>query len=138
MTSDSKRFFGALDQVTEAREWVGDRLREAAVSAREIDAIQLAVSEAAANVMRHAYEGKYPAAFDLDLSIDEDRISLLLRDEGRPFAPDGVAAPDPEALAESGYGLFLIESIMDEVTYTPGATGTVLRLSKRRGGSDAP
>jgi serine/threonine-protein kinase RsbW len=132
MASISMRFIGALDQVTAAREWVGERLREAGIPAREVDAVQLAVSEAATNVMRHAYEGKYPAAFELDLRVDAERITVLLRDEGRPFAPDGVGAPDPEALAESGYGLFLIESLMDEVTYTPGAAGTELRLSKRR------
>jgi serine/threonine-protein kinase RsbW len=130
--SARSRFYGGLEQTAAAREWLGLHLRGAGLADRDVDAFELAITEATGNILRHAYEGKYPAAFEIDLSIGDDSVTATLTDEGRPFAPGDVRAPDADELSESGYGLFLIESLMDEVVYTPEARGTTLRLTRRR------
>jgi serine/threonine-protein kinase RsbW len=133
MTRGRRRFQGGIEQAAVARDWVGEQLDAAGVASEDADAVRLAVTEAATNILRHAYEGRYPAAFDLDIEIAVDQIAVQLRDEGRPFTPGEPSPPDPEALAEGGYGLFLIASLMDDVSYSAGETrGTLLRLVKRR------
>ena len=62
-----------------------------------------------------------------------EQLRQLLEADGGfavDVAHDGTTAL--RMLTESGYGVFLIQSLMDEVTYTPGASGTELRLTKRR------
>ncbi len=132
MTAVRRRFIGGLDQTAAAREWLSELLREAGVAQRDVNAFELAVSEASSNILRHAYEGRYPAAFEVHAEIEISSVTVRLRDEGRPYAPDGVTAPDPDALQEGGYGVFLIQALMDEVIYTPGETGTELRMTKVR------
>jgi serine/threonine-protein kinase RsbW len=133
MVAQQRRFVGGLEQSAVAREWVSELLEGEGVASEDADAFRLAITEAATNVLRHAYEGRFPAAFDLHLEIDEQSVTVHLRDEGKPFHPGDVQAPNPEELHEGGYGLFLIETLMDEVTYQPGpGAGTVLRLHKRR------
>ncbi len=130
------RFYGGLEQTAAARDWIGTHLRNAELLPDEIDAFELAITEATGNILRHAYEGKYPAAFEIHLTISDASVTVILTDEGRPFAPGEVAAPDADALNESGYELFLIKSLMDEVVYTPAAHGTALRLTRRRAPSE--
>src|SRR5262245_36221924 len=131
--AQQRRFVGGLEQSAAARDWVGAQLEGEGVTSEDTDAFRLAITEAATNILRHAYEGRYPAAFELRVEVDELSVTVHLRDEGKPFQPGDVHAPDPEALQEGGYGLFLIESLMDEVDCLPaGGRGTVLRLDKRR------
>jgi len=133
MATDSERFEGGMEQIARMRLWSEQRLRNAQVEATDIDAVLLALTEAYSNVMRHAYEGRLPAPLKVELEVASDAVVMLLHDEGRPFEPVAVTAPDPDDLAEGGYGLFLIEALMDEVSYTPSRpSGTVLRLLKRR------
>ena len=133
MPAEQRHFDGGLDQMGDARGWLEERLRAERVTAPEIDALLLAFTEAYTNVLRHAYHGLVPAPLDIELRISPAEVVLVLRDEGEPFQPEDATAPDPEELAEGGYGLFLIEALMDEVRYSPaGEVGTVLRLSKQR------
>jgi len=68
--------------------------------------------------------------FQVDVSLDEARF--VVRDEGPGFNPSDVPDPtDPANLErESGRGLLLMRSFMDEVQYGPG--GNQVTLVKRR------
>ena len=82
-----------------------------------------ALGEAAANVVRHAYQnGALPGAMRADLLAFPDRIEARFTDWGLEFEGDlqaPVAPPaDPlEELPESGYGLSLIRAAVDELRY---------------------
>jgi len=133
MAAAQRRFEGGLEQTVAARDWIGALLAAHGVVGDEVDAFRLAVTEAATNIFRHAYAGKIPAAFELRVEVEMEAVITHILDEGQTFAPGEVRAPDPEALAEGGYGLFLIHSLMDEVSFTPATPrGTVLRMKKHR------
>jgi serine/threonine-protein kinase RsbW len=68
---------------------------------------------------------------DIEIESDEDGIVIRLMDTGQSFDPASLEAPSFEDLPESGMGLFIIKSFMDEVGYCPGSPN-VLRLVKRR------
>src|SRR5690349_10849239 len=95
MVAQKRRFVGGLEQSAAAREWVSELLEGEGVTTEDADAFRLAITEAATNILRHAYEGRFPAAFDLQLEIDEQSVTVHFRDEGKPFHPGNVQAPDP-------------------------------------------
>lgn len=133
MPAEQRHFEGGLEQMGHARGWLEERLSAERVAAAEVDAVLLAFTEAYMNVLRHAYHGMLPAPLDIELCISPSEVEIVLRDKGQTFQPESATAPDPEELAEGGYGLFLIEALMDEVSYSPaGEVGTVLRLRKQR------
>jgi serine/threonine-protein kinase RsbW len=96
--------------------------------------VQLALHETATNIIRHAYVGiaggRIQVALWLDLHSTPRRLVAELRDTGQAFVPPATMPPDPEELAEGGYGLFLIHSLMDEVVYTPQESHNSWRLVK--------
>jgi serine/threonine-protein kinase RsbW len=93
-----------------------------------------AVGEAFNNIAIHGYAGG--GSGDVDIEVDSDGIEVVIRlmDTGRSFDPSTVPVPDLDELPECGMGLFIMNSFMDEVRYTPGSDGkpNVLCMTKRR------
>jgi anti-sigma regulatory factor (Ser/Thr protein kinase) len=72
--------------------------------------IELALGEAATNVVRHAYP--HPGhQYRVELEINEKKVCLTVLDQGRGFLRDTV--PDPEEEQLGGRGIQLIEQIAD-------------------------
>jgi anti-sigma regulatory factor (Ser/Thr protein kinase) len=72
--------------------------------------IELALGEAATNVVRHAY----PHAgnqYRVELEIGDETVRLTVLDQGQGFVRDSV--PDPEDEQLGGRGVLLIERIAD-------------------------
>lgn len=99
------------------------------VARTSIDDVTLALTEACANVVKHAGGHRY----QVKVSIEDDRCQIDVVDDGEGFDPAGVADSDPDALLPSGRGLMLIESVVDKLAFTrrDGVPGTVLCLEKR-------
>ncbi|AKT37777.1 ATP-binding protein [Chondromyces crocatus] len=96
-----------------------------------------AVGEAFNNIAIHAYRVGIPGHVDIEIESDEGGIMICLMDTGSSFEPGQVMAPDMTALPESGMGLFIMNSFMDEVDYRPG-NPNVLRLVKHRDPRGSP
>lgn len=94
--------------------------------------VQLAVHEACANIVDHAYEGMVKGRMQITLSLDHEtrRFVVELHDNGKGFDPASVAEPDLKSGQVHGYGLFIIRQVMDEVTYEPAAGSNRWRLVK--------
>ena len=72
--------------------------------------IELALGEAATNVVRHAYP--HPGhQYRVELEISDSKVCLTVLDQGRGFAREAVPDPDVEQLG--GRGIQLIEQIAD-------------------------
>jgi serine/threonine-protein kinase RsbW len=82
--------------------------------------LQLAVEEACANVIEHAYGGKGGDLIITFEVIGRD-VVITLRDHGRPFAPEKVATPDLSAPLTKrrigGLGMHLMYQLMDKVRF---------------------
>jgi anti-sigma regulatory factor (Ser/Thr protein kinase) len=100
--------------------------------------IDLAVEEAASNIIRHAYPPGLSGDMLLRIETTDDVVRVVLTDWGQPFDADTVRPFDLDASAETrakgGTGLHLIRSLMDDVVRetSPSVGGpNVLILSKR-------
>ena len=72
--------------------------------------IELALGEAATNVIRHAYP--HPGhQYRVEMEISDTKVCLTVLDEGQGFAREAVPDPDEEQLG--GRGIQLIEQIAD-------------------------
>ncbi len=106
----------------------------AGFEAEAIFAIELAVGETLANIVEHAYDGQEGCEIHIDLSIDSAKLSVTIRDFGRKFDTRNYSPPNPDIPSEKGgYGVFLIQEMMDEVIYdTSLSQGTQINLVKYR------
>jgi len=70
--------------------------------------IKLAVTEACTNVVIHAYEDDEFGDLEVDASIDDERLTVVIRDNGRGIVP----RPDSPGL---GLGLPLIATLAESL-----------------------
>ncbi len=105
------------------RRQVADWATRAGLLTARIQDLVLAVYEAMANVVAHAYNG-HPGALDLHARRHGDTITVTVTDRGT-WRPAAVPAPD----ALHGRGLPLIHTLADEATFTTSPAGTTVDLS---------
>lgn len=83
--------------------------------------IQLAVQETCANIVDHAYDATDAPAgrisLELILHADLRQLAIEIYDTGRAFDPSLTHEPDLENAQVRGYGLFLMNKLMDSVVY---------------------
>lgn len=89
-----------------------------------------AVGEAFNNVAVHCYRNRQTDIVRMAMSIEADRLILVLEDYGSSFDPLSARLPDLAELPESGLGIFIMRSLMDEVSYRAGSPNKLV-LSKR-------
>ena len=82
--------------------------------------VSLAVSEAASNVVFHAYRNRARHPFTMRAEIDGDRLVVAISDRGTGMKPN----PDSSGL---GLGLSIISNVSDSVEFDSSEEGlTVL------------
>ena len=90
--------------------------------------LRLAVTEAAANACRHAYEdGQGDVTIKLTLS-DDDQLEVVVEDDGPGFESESVAEWRAEELGEDGMGLAIIRAVAEDVEIGPRESGSGTRL----------
>jgi serine/threonine-protein kinase RsbW len=122
-----------IEEIARAREWLREQASAEGVPDNEVSDLGLAMSEACANVIEHAYRGQPGNPIKLRLNIDETDLVLTIHDHGEKFDPESYAPPRLGEPHESGYGVFIVLSLMDKVYYdTSTERSTTLMLIKRR------
>jgi serine/threonine-protein kinase RsbW len=130
------RVEAVLENVPLAIDCAGKSAREAGFDERTVHRIQMAVDEACANVVQHAYAGQEPGDMEVLCQVDDECLVIRVRDWGRAFDPDAVEEPKLQApLAErdlGGLGLFLIRQFVDRAQFTfDPVLGNELTMEKR-------
>lgn len=92
--------------------------------------IALAVDEALANIIRHAYRGEFDGPIEVNCRVLADRLEFTLLDQGDPPDPARLAPHPLDDVSLSGRGTHIMRTIMDEVCYERVPGGNQLRLCK--------
>jgi anti-sigma regulatory factor (Ser/Thr protein kinase) len=97
--------------------------------------ITLAVDEALANVIRHAYKNRHDQEIELDCQTNAERIVFRLFDQGEPPDQARICGQPLNDVSLSGRGTHLIKAIMDEMSYAQTPGKNELRLVKNISGT---
>jgi serine/threonine-protein kinase RsbW len=123
-----------LDSVDKAEELVMAAAAEAGFEEEEQNQIGMAVRECMVNAVVHGNRYNKNKKVHLDIEGTEESLVVTVGDEGAGF--DINSLPDPLApenlLRQSGRGILLIRSFMDEFDAHPRAGGgTEVRMVKK-------
>jgi serine/threonine-protein kinase RsbW len=117
------------------RRLIAQALRVVGVEPDTVSDVEIALSEACANVLRHAQVGD---AYEVHAGFDQQRAFLEIIDQGAGFDAAAHASPaddsdiTADADAESGRGVALMRALMDRVHFeTRSGDGTSVMLEKR-------
>ena len=120
-----------IEKVEEFAEKAADRMK---FSEEEKDSLAIAVTEAVNNAILHGNKQDKRKKVHIKFTFQEKKLTIRIRDEGKGFNPDQVSDPlAPEnLLKESGRGIFILTSLMDDVRFEFDKKGTSIILSKER------
>lgn len=103
------------------REFVTTIGRQATLHDEEINKLELAVDEACANVIEHAYGYDITKDVSVRATFDDEKLKISVIDEGLGFDPAKVPQKSVDELIHErrsgGLGIRLIKTLMDEVSY---------------------
>ena len=129
----SYRLESTLESVNKAEEMADQISSQAGFDEDTRGGIAMAVREGMINAVLHG--NAYEPSKRVNLTFEQTGKELIvtIADEGRGFVPSEV--PDPLApenlLKESGRGIFLMRTFMDEVRFRKLNSGTEITLIKR-------
>lgn len=112
-----------------ARHILRNSMREVGVEEDCLTSIEVALSEACTNVLKHSDPGD---DYEVTLVLDSDKAVIRVKDTGRGFdfeSLDELAAPET---AEQGRGVDMMKALVDRVQFTSvPENGTIVHLEKK-------
>ncbi len=140
MASFERRFLLHVPSSTEnlamIRDFVSKIGLQAGLEEAEVAMLELAVDEACANVIEHAYNQDMTKEVSVRATFDGETIQIMVVDTGKGFDPTAIEQKDLEKLVRErqsgGLGMRMMKTLMDEVHYQiiPGVMNE-LRMVKR-------
>jgi len=99
--------------------------------ADRVEDLKTAVAEACTNAIEHGNKLDASMKVGISLTIDKGRLQVAVQDEGTGIGR--VPTPNIDSKIEGksdprGWGIFLIESLMDEVTFESTPEGNVVKM----------
>jgi serine/threonine-protein kinase RsbW len=111
---------------------VSEMLESLSPDSTLLDAVNLAVGEAASNAVRHGCREDERKKVRVQSATDGHILVVEICDPGPGFDPDQIPSPQLGELREGGMGIYFMRLTMDEVTYS-FEEGTRVRLVKHLG-----
>ena len=98
------------------------------------------------NIISYAYHDDQPHDVEIKVELSADRLKVSMVDDGLPFNPLGIEAPDTELGLEEreigGLGIHLVRNMMDKVSYRRRIDKNVITvieyLEDRKSGTQNP
>ena len=133
----TRKFSSHLGNLEKICTFVTRYAKQAGLDDRQVYAVQLAVDEAATNIIEHGYHSSGEGDVTISCQPEADGLRVILHDHAPPFNPDEVPPPNTTAPLEDlkprGIGVYLIRKMMDEVKYEfSPEQGNRLTLFKRK------
>jgi len=99
--------------------------------ADRVEDLKTAVAEACLNAIEHGNKLNANMKVGISLTVDKGRLHIAVQDAGGGVG--AVPAPDMQSQIEGktepgGWGIFLIKSLMDEVTFEATPEGNVVKM----------
>ncbi len=97
--------------------------------------IDIAFDEMLSNIIYYAYPDAGTHAIEIQVDFDGERVIVAIADEGVAFNPVAQAAPNTDRpladLDPGGWGIHLVRTMLDDVTYRRHLDRNIITLVKR-------
>ena len=128
-------FPGRFSSLEAIRNFYARAAEQAGLDEDSIADVELAVDEAASNIIDHAYGGEGKGEIECSYRVIPDGLEVILHDHGKPFDPEAVGEPDlvsDVCCRESGgLGMHFMKSLMNSVKFSfNGHGGNLLTMTK--------
>ena len=96
----------------------------------DIEDMKVAVSEACTNAIKHSDD----ESVSITYTILENGLDIEIKDNGKGYDVKSIATPDLTQPKENGLGLFIIQTLMDDVKIeSKDNQGTIIKMTKYLG-----
>ncbi len=133
MAANSLTLDANLEALSSISDFVVEQARAAGLDEHAVWEVQLAVDEAATNVIQHSY-AEHIGTLSVRAETVAGELRISISDRGVPFNPLDVPEPDLESPLEErktgGLGLYLMRKLMDRVEWHFGDGENVLLMTK--------
>ena len=130
----------ATRYLARVRRFVDKQTTAAGLSERAADEVRLAVDEACANAIEHAYGGRETGEVEVAIEREPGRFTVIIRHTGVPFNPATYRPPDInrsiQERRKGGFGVALMHRLVDTVEYRQDGGTSEVYLVKRLNGND--
>lgn len=124
-----------MSNLAQVADFVADAARQAKLSQKQSDDVQMAVDEAVTNIMEHAYAGRKDGQISIRLQSDAREFFVEIRDAGNTFDPSKIKTPNTKSPLSKrtigGLGIFFMRKLMDKVEFSHDTAGNVTRMHKK-------
>jgi serine/threonine-protein kinase RsbW len=131
------KFSARFDNLEAIGELAAQAALEAGFDDNAIYEVQLAVDEAATNIIEHAYGGSGQGELFISYQVTPQALIFRLHDHGKPFDPKLVKNPrlhlKLEDLSPRGLGIYWMRKLMDDVRFefSPDGGNTLTMVKNR-------
>jgi len=110
----------------ELDQYIIDIAKNAGLDNDKLNDLSLSFSEALSNSITHGNKNNISKKIRIEVLIDENKMTILIKDEGNGF--DLKKIPDPtkpeNILKDSGRGIHIMKSFLDNLSYNFTSEGT--------------
>jgi anti-sigma regulatory factor (Ser/Thr protein kinase) len=127
----------ANESVCEIEDFVATFAAEQGIASEDKARVLILVEELFSNLSRYGYSDRTELVGEAEvvLELDEDRLTIEFRDDGREFNPLAAAAPTLETSDDDppagGLGLHIVRDLADGADYARADGRNVIRLNRR-------
>jgi len=127
-------FPGRYDSLNKIASFIHQAAQEAQLNDFAAYEVETAIDEACSNIIEHAYGGEDRGTIECSYEVSNDRLTITLRDHGKPFDPSKVPTPDLKSSLGGrkthGLGLYIMRQWMDKVEFDKTIDTNILTMVK--------
>ncbi len=119
-TLSSEKFIAKLENLPLVAEYVKRVMADCGCGRDMISSIDVAVEEVYVNIASYAYDETSSGPVWVSCGAADGVFVLVFKDEGVPYDPlqnEDPDTEDPQKMTIGGYGIFMVKTIADTVSY---------------------
>ena len=133
--TEERAFPAEADRLYDVLSFINKMLDEAGCGKKEKKQLGMAVEEIFVNIASYAYgAGRGDAVVRVTTEKEPGQVEITISDTGKPYNPLEKPDPDLEMGVEDrqygGFGIFMVKSAMDDVTYARADGKNILTIRK--------
>jgi len=129
LMSESKDFTVNSSNLKEIRTFARDVFAKRNIPQELKDDLVLAITEAAQNIVKHAYKNQTTTdKMKIKILFRDSEIEIGFFDTGLPVVPENIQHRKLDDIKPGGLGTFFIKKIMDEAIFRKDKKGWVNHL----------